>query len=228
MLKAIVFDFDGVIADSEPLHYRAFLDVLEPIGIGFDYAEYLARLVGFDDRDAMRHMLERHGQPADDGAVDAMCARKQAAFDAQLEAGVEALPGALDLVDAAAAAMPIAVASGATRKDVLQILDSLRRRDRFAAIVSADDVARSKPDPESYRAAVAALARLHTDLAIEPAHCLAIEDTPTGLASARDAGLRTLAVGSTYPVSELASSAERVVGSLVEVDVARLRDWFGH
>ena len=226
MLKAIVFDFDGVLVDSEPLHYRAFLEVLAPAGITFDYAQYLAQLVGFDDRDAMRHMLERHGKPGDDGEVDRLCAAKQEVFDRQLATGVAALPGAVELVDAAAGELPLAVASGATRRDVLQILDALGRRDRFEAIVTADDVARSKPDPQSYADAVAQLSRRHGELAIEPGACLAIEDTTTGLASARDAGLRTLAVTNTERYEALDAAAERVIGSLADINLATLQAWY--
>ena len=226
MLKAIVFDFDGVLVDSEPLHYRAFLEVLTPEGITFDYPEYLAQLVGFDDRDAMRHMLERHGKAHGDGEVERLCLAKQRAFDNQLAGGVDALPGAVELVDAAAAEMPIAVASGATRADVFHMLDALGRRDRFAAIVTADDVQRSKPDPQSYADAAAELARLHSDLAIAPGDCLAIEDTTTGLASARTAGLRTLAVTNTETYEALDTVAERVIASLADINLATLQAWY--
>jgi len=90
--------------------------------------------------------------------------------------------------------------------------------DRFRAIVTADDVARSKPDPEGYTLAA-------RRMGLSPGNCLAIEDTPAGIASAKAAGLRTLAVTTSFPASDL-TQAERIVSSLAEVTVSRLREWF--
>ncbi|MFW6059754.1 MAG: HAD family hydrolase [Phycisphaeraceae bacterium] len=229
MLKAIVFDFDGVLVDSEPLHFEAFLEVLRPLGVTFDYRQYLLEFIGFDDRDAFAHILDGTEAGADDdraGRIAELCAHKQTAFERLVKRGIEPIPGAMPLVDAAAQCMPIAIASGATMSDITLILDQLGRRDVFEVIVSADQVERSKPDPTSYALAVERLAALHPERALTPADCLAIEDTAAGLASARLAGLHTLGVATTGTPNQLAD-AERTVETLTEVTLADLEAWFG-
>ncbi|MEX0653957.1 MAG: HAD family phosphatase [Phycisphaeraceae bacterium] len=230
MLKAIVFDFDGVLVDSEPLHYEAMRVVAEPLGVRFDYRQYLAELIGFDDRDAFRAILAKAGQPVgerdDDARLRELMRAKQEAFEQRVARGIEPVPGALELLDAAAAAMPVAIASGATGADIALILRQLGRLTLFDAIVTADDVARSKPDPASYMLAVQRLAAKHPELALQAGDCLAIEDTAAGLASAHGAGLQTLGVTTTGSAAAL-GQADRVVDALVGVTPGVLRQWFG-
>lgn len=228
MLKAIVFDFDGVLVDSEPLHYEAFRDVMRPLGVDFDYRWYLAELVGFDDRDAFAHVLRTRldaDAPARATPIDELCQRKQDAFERRVRGGIEPIPGAIELVDQAGAQMPIAIASGAVMNDIAVIVEALGRAEAFEEVITADQVARSKPDPESYALAVRRLAERHPDLALSPAECLAIEDTAAGLASARGAGLRTLGLTTTHPADQL-DAAERVVDSLTDLSLDDLRAWF--
>ena len=229
MLKAIVFDFDGILADSEPLHFQAFLMVTRGIGFEFDYERYLSDFIGFDDRDAFRVMLDVAGHAGDRAAkVAELCTLKQATFETLVRAGgAAALPGAMELADEArAAGMPIAIASGATANDIELMLDGWNRRNRFEVVVSANDVMRSKPHPESYTLAVERLAAKHPDADITPGSCLAIEDTAAGIRSARDAGLMTLGVATTGPAESLVE-ANRVVESLEGMTLNLLRDWFG-
>lgn len=229
MLKAIVFDFDGVIVDSEPLHYRAFLRIAEGFGLSFTYEQYLQEYVGFDDRDAFRHML---GQVRGQGPVAVeparlmeLCRAKGEAFAAVVEEGVEPIPGMPELVRSAAAELPIAIASGATRADIDLILGKMGLTDCFDIIVTADDVAKSKPDPTSYRVAVQKLASRHATLGIDPSECLAIEDTAAGVQSARGAGLMTLGLCSSSGPQVL-HQAHRVIDSARGLTVRQLRAWF--
>lgn len=230
MLKAIVFDFDGVIVDSEPLHHRAFNQLLRSAGVSIDYDTYLRDYVGFDDRDAVRAMLRgpmrRPDLAADDQRVRAMIREKGDAFERVVAQGVRAMPGSVELIRSAAAALPVAIASGATRRDIDLILGGLGVDHLFATIVTADLVHRSKPDPETYSLAVRQLADLHPDRTLTPADCLAIEDTAAGIESARAAGLHVLAVANTGPAASL-GRAHRVVDSLGDVDLDRLHRWFG-
>lgn len=226
MLKAIVFDFDGVLVDSEPLHFAAFREVGRTLGVDLDYQRYLGELVGFDDRDVFNHLLRDPDTAAHQEPIAGLCQRKQAAFEDLVNRGIAPIPGAMELVDAAAAVMPIAIASGAVQSDITLILEKLQRLHMFEVIVTADHVARSKPDPESYALAVDKLAQQHPELALEPAYCLAIEDTAAGLASARGAGLRTLGVTTTAAADQL-EGAERVVEDLNAATVDKLRNWYG-
>lgn len=223
MLQAIVFDFDGVIVDSEPLHYQAFVMVGKSIGFEFSYEEYLATYIGFDDRDAFRVMLEASGQEVTAERVAELCAQKQPMFDAVAKMGAAsgslAIPGALELIDECAnVELPRAIASGATRADIELMLELLDRRDRFKIIVTADDVEFSKPDPTSYAMAV-------ERLGVKPGHTLAIEDTVAGLASAQGAGLMTLGLATTGP-AEVLADAGRVIDDLTGVDLEQLKLWY--
>ncbi len=135
------------------------------------------------------------------------------------------IPGVVRLIEEAGAQMPIAVCSGATRADIDLILSGIKLNATFKTIVSADDVARSKPDPACYALAVERLARMHPALRLAPGDCLAIEDTAAGIASARGAGLQTLGLLTTSPRSEL-HRAQRVVENLEGVSVGQLRAWY--
>ena len=234
MLHAIVFDFDGVLVDSEGVHFAAIRDEAAALGVTLDEPLYHRVFIGYDDRDAFRAVLSmKAGGPPDPDALETidprelagLCERKQARFEAMIGSGVEPLPGVRELLDEAAAALPIAVASGATRRDIEAILTGLGWLDRFEAIVTADDVARSKPHPETYALAVERLAARH-GRAVEPGGCLAIEDTAPGLRSAIDAGLRTLGVCTTGTAEALAK-ADRVEASLAGVTLRDLEGWFG-
>ncbi|MEM6553278.1 MAG: HAD family phosphatase [Planctomycetota bacterium] len=226
-MQAIVFDFDGVLVDSEPLHFLAFTLVgksLDPaLAEHFTYERYLDEYIGFDDRDAFRHMLTQANQPIDDDRIAELCAKKQTAFDAVIASGqAAAIPGAVELVrECLVAELPIAIASGATRKDIDQLLASpaLELTDAFPIIVTTDDVQRSKPNPETYRLAVE---RLNLD----PADCLAIEDTAAGLASASAAGLQTLGLATTGPLDPLFPLADQLAEDLSKLKLADLQRLF--
>ncbi len=221
MLKAIAFDFDGVIVDSEPLHYRAFIEVVKPLGVVFSYEQYLERYIGYDDRDLFRAIFAELDDPLSADRLRELIGAKAEAFARIVDQGVTAYPGAVELIRRAADAMPIAIVSGALRDDIDLILSGIgdgKLIERFASVVTADRVAASKPDPASYRMAV-------DELQVEANNCLAIEDTVAGIASAKTAGLRTLGVGQTHPIEQL-TSAERTVASLAEVDLPGLRRWF--
>jgi len=226
MLKAIVFDFDGVIVDSEPLHHRAFVEVAAPMGLDLDYPTYLRQYIGFDDRDAFRAMMQQLGREADDQTIARLGREKAAAFERLAAEAVTPIPGAIELIRAATdAELPIAIASGATRADIDLMLDALGITHHFEAIVSADDVARSKPDPKSYALAVQRLTAYHPGLELRPGDCLAIEDTAAGIASARGAGLMTLGLTTTGPAEAL-EDAQRVIDSLAGITIEQLRAWY--
>lgn len=207
MFQAVVFDFDGVIVDSEPLHYRAIQAALVPLDISFPYEEYLRRYVGFDDRDAFREVLREAGRLAGEERVADLCRLKAAAFRRVLDGGIPQVPGAAELIRALhARGVPLAVASGALEEEIRLVLERLGLLECFTVIVSADQVAASKPDPATYRLAVESLAAAFPGRGVTPAACLAIEDTACGIASARDAGLRVLALATTTATADLGAA----------------------
>jgi beta-phosphoglucomutase len=218
MLRAIVFDFDGVIANSEPLHYRAYRDVLAEQGITLTEADYYAEYLGFDDVGAFVAVGARHAIAWSATQITALVARKAVLLEA-LEHDVSVLfPGAADAIRRAAAAMPIAIASGARGEEIRRVLAREDLLTCFAAIVAAEDTPVSKPAPDPYLRALAQLAPAVRGL--RAADCIAIEDSHWGLDSARAAGLRTVAVTNTYPAGDL--TADLIIASLDAMDLDRL------
>jgi beta-phosphoglucomutase len=219
-VRAIVFDFDGVIANSEPLHYRAFHDVLTEAGADLSEKDYYDRYLGYDDVGVFKTVATDRGLTWDAEGIAALVARKAARIGV-LEQDMSMLfPGADAAVRRAAAAVPIAIASGALRAEIQKVLERERLSKYFTAIVAAEDTPVSKPAPDPYIRAVALLAPALGG-AIDAADVVAVEDSPWGLQSARAAGLRTVAVAHTYAASAL--DADLVIGSIGELDIDRLK-----
>jgi len=218
VLQAIVFDFDGVIANSEPLHFRASRDVLAEDGVALSERDYYARYLGFDDVGAFEAIAADRELSWDAGRVTSLVARKAVRLEA-LERGVSVLfPGAADAIRRAAAAVPIAIASGARGEEIRRVLERERLAAQFSAIVAAEDTAVSKPAPDPYLRALALLRRA-SSRTIDAASSVAIEDSRWGLESARAAGMRTVAVTNTYEKSALVTSADLVIPSLEAMDL---------
>jgi beta-phosphoglucomutase len=221
MLQAIVFDFDGVIADSERLHLRAYQDVLGPEGIELGERDYYDRYLGYDDVGVFRELGKDRGLALDQGRVAELIARKGRRYEQLAAAGEMLYPGAADFIRASAARVPIAIASGALTHEIEEILERTGLLGFFPVIVGADQTERSKPHPEPYQTAFARL-KAHTGRGLEPWRSVAIEDSKWGLISARGADLRLVAVTNTYPAAELGPEAELVCAGLGDLTLERL------
>jgi beta-phosphoglucomutase len=216
----VIFDFDGVLVNSEPLHFRAMRDSLVPEGILIDSTEYLRNYVAYDDRGAIRLALEQHGHAWDAVRVEIVADRKARMF-AELKGEVPFFPGARELVRSLRQEeVPLGIASGALCSEILDLLEAGGLRDAFDAVVGADNVERTKPHPDPY---LEALKRLQPAApGLEAGDCVAIEDTPPGIAAALAAGMTVIGVAHTYEASVL-TSAHHVLPSLRRVNAAALR-----
>ncbi len=148
-----MFDFDGVIADSERLHLRAYQEVLAPEGITMSNEDYFARYLGYDDVGVFKALGRDHDVPMDEHRVSELIARKGQRYESLAAAGEMLFPGAADFIRAAAAAVPIAIASGALTHEIEEVLDRAGLRPLFPVIVGADQTEHSKPHPDPYNAA---------------------------------------------------------------------------
>lgn len=216
MLKAVVFDFDGIIVDTEPLHYRAFQKILEPLGYGYSWQEYLDRYMGFDDRDAFREAFKVAGVRLSEERLAELIALKASLFHEVAAEGVTAYPGVINLIKTLSGSIPLAICSGALLSDIEPVLQMLSIQDAFDCVITAEDVSASKPDPASYILSINRLQSLFPQSAITPADSVAIEDTPAGIVSAKGAGLKVLSVTNSYPAKEL-YLADMVVESLADM-----------
>ena len=211
-LQAIVFDFDGVIANSEPLHLLAFQQALAEDGIELSATDYYSRYLGYDDVGMFEALGRDRGMSMQSARVAELIARKGDCMQDLMRSGSVLFPGALAFIREAAAAVPIAIASGALRHEIDEIIDAAGVADLFATIVAAGDTPESKPSPAPYRLAFEQL-RERTGRALDPRRSVAIEDSRWGLESAHGAGLRLVGVTNSYSAGEL-SSAELVVDGL--------------
>ena len=218
-LRAAVFDFDGVIVDSEPLHFRSLQDALLSEGVRITREEYWGHLLAYDDRGSIRHAFERHGEPLDPARLGRVEQRKVERF-AELIPEIGVFPGARELIGTLGASLPLAIASGARREEIEAILAGIGLRDSFRAVVGAQDAARTKPDPAPYLEAARQLAD-HAGGALAPAECVAFEDSVPGLMSALGAGMKVVGVAHSYPAAKL-QSAHRVVESLAALEPGSL------
>lgn len=220
----MIFDCDGVIADTEPLHFAALQAVLaeEQIDLSKDlyYREYLA----LDDRGCFVKAFSDHRRALTQQQLSELIERKAFAVEPVMTAHLGLFPGAIELIRRASRRFIIAVASGALRREVELILKEAGITDCFKAIVGAEDTARGKPHPDPF---LEALARINADLAspIEPGECLVVEDSIHGIRSAHAAGMLCLAVANSYSREKLAE-AELVVASLDDLPLAQLEALF--
>jgi beta-phosphoglucomutase len=216
MIAAVVFDFDGVIANSEPLHLRAFREVAARRGLTLTEHDYYSRYLGFDDVGAFAAIAHDQGRAMSDAEIASLVAEKAVVLETLERDGSVLFPGARDAIARMAARGPIAIASGAIRPEILRVLDREGLRSFFPVIVSAEDTPQSKPDPAPYRLAVEQLSS-RVGVCLTPGECVAVEDSKWGLQSARGAGLRTIGITQSYDAATLTADADLVIDSLDEL-----------
>jgi beta-phosphoglucomutase len=218
VLKAIIFDFDGVLADTEPLHFRMFQQVLHEEGIPLGEDEYYQKYVGFDDRDCFHAILAEQGCSTSPETIRRLVAQKAAMMLDHLKATPVVYPGIKEFVKSSASRYRLAIVSGALRQEIELILQTAGMRTDFEHLTSAEDVRNGKPDPEGYLHALRSLNRNAPVLAPE---CLVIEDTLFGIQAAHAAGMRCLAVSTTLPADQLAG-ADAIASTLKGYDLESL------
>lgn len=197
MTKAILFDFNGVLINDEPLHCEALIRTLAALGIDLDRDTYYREYLGFDDRECFRYSFTRANRPADPARIADAIERKSATWERLLRDGMPMVPGASDFVRAAAAdGHHLAIVSGALRREIELVLTRNGIAPLFDLIVAAEDVPACKPDPAGYNQARAAL-RAEAD------DCIVIEDSLPGLEAARAAGLRCAMLSTSHSASAL-------------------------
>ena len=202
MLKAIIFDCDGVIADSEPLHMASLQQVLAEERITLTEEIYYRDYLAFDDRNAFTRAFRDHDRPLSGDRLQELIARKAARLEPVMRTHLRIFPGVAQFIRSASAKLPLAVASGALRHEIELILGHAGVRECFQAVVSAEDVTRGKPDPEAFQKAHAMLSELNGE-SIAPDECLVIEDSLHGVEAGRLAGMPVLAVTNSYPRERL-------------------------
>jgi HAD superfamily hydrolase (TIGR01509 family) len=222
MLKAILFDFDGVLANTEPLHFRVFREVLAEEGLHLSEESYYAHYVGLDDKGCFQAVYSDNDRPFTPETIECLVDRKARLLLGQLQTNHVVYPGICDFVTTIARSYRLAVVSGALRHEIEYSLGVAGIRDLFEQITAAQDVRHGKPDPEGY---LYALHQLNRVTALTAPECLVIEDTVQGIQAAHAAGMRCLAISNTLSPQELAP-ADAVTSVLKEEDIASLKRRF--
>jgi beta-phosphoglucomutase len=220
--RAVLFDFDGVIVNSEPLHFYAFHEVLKAAGIEITEDEYYRDLIGFDDRGAFRHLFEKRGVPLEPKTLLQLVVDKsRIVMDFIRRRQFRPLPGVEEFVRTLWRRCPLAIVSGGLREEIEAMLEGIALRDCFPVLIAAEDVDVGKPDPSGYVLATQMISdKLKLPRPLKPADCLVIEDAPTVIRSVKAVGFPTLAITSSYPEAKL-TDANWIVRSLRLEEVAK-------
>ncbi len=226
--RAAILDFNGVIAEDEPLLADLFDRLLQGFGRRLDRSRYFTELAGLDDLAIVRRLLADAGQPADEHAARAQLARKIAWYKEAVARELPVAPHTIEFVRALAARVPLAVASGAVREEIEFVLERAGLRDLFPIVVSLEDVTRGKPDPEGFLLALEGLNR-HRDPSeppYRPPQVLVIEDSAAGVQAATGVQFRCLALAqSGDPAAKGLRMADRIVRRL---SPALVEELLGH
>ena len=227
-LRAIIFDFNGVIADDETPHFLMFQQALRKEGLNLTKDEYYETYLGMDERNCLAALLKKAGGAHDPARAQRIHDRKVALFrDYTAKHRPELFPGVVAFVLQAGDRYRLAVASGGTRE---QIADALRKTPierAFPLIVAAEDTTTGKPDPAIYLLTLAKLneATPRPDPPLTASECLVIEDSLAGIQSAKAAGMKVVGVATTYPAAAL-KEADMVCPSLKAVTFAEIEQLF--
>ncbi|MHC4122373.1 MAG: HAD family hydrolase [Planctomycetota bacterium] len=222
MLKAVIFDFDGVITDSEILHFRAFNEVLAPHGIRISKKDYYKTYLGFTDYDLFSLMAEKGMLKLDDGGIRNLVKEKNVIFSKLAQSEGRTIDGVFEFLEMLKENdIPMAICSGALLSEIELILEDAKLRSYFEIIVAAEHVKKGKPYPDGFLLALKMLNE-KTSNSFEPAECIAIEDSLWGLKAAKAAGMHRVAVTNSYDSDEL-NMAEKVVDNLSELNIEQLR-----
>jgi beta-phosphoglucomutase len=223
MLRAIIFDFNGILVDDEPIHFDMFQKVLFEQGLSLTREEYYARYLGMDDRGCFQAAFRDRGRALDEATLAALIQRKAVYYRNEIQQRLTVFPGVKQLIPKLSASYPLAIASGALKSEIEMIMQTIGLIKYFQVIVSTEDITEGKPSPEIFTKALTLFNQHNADAKpIRPAECLVIEDSKEGILGARRAGMKCLAVTNSHPKTEL-TEADAVVESLDKVTIPFLQ-----
>ena len=227
MLRTVIFDFDGVITDSEILHFRAFNQVLGQYGIELTKQEYYKTYLGFNDADCYRMLIHQGLLKAGQEQIGNLIEEKKHIYKELAKTEGKMIEGVRDFLTLLEDnSIPMAICSGSLLTEVEMVLEDTGLRHLFEVIVSGEQVKKGKPDPEGF---LLTLKRLNNNVSlvqagnhILPGECIVIEDSHWGLEAAKAAGMHTIAVTNSYGAEQL-GMAEKIVNQLNELSIGDLQ-----
>ncbi|MDX2097584.1 MAG: HAD family phosphatase [Leptolyngbyaceae cyanobacterium bins.59] len=225
-LKAVLFDFNGVIIKDEPIHKKLIEQLIVEENLRPQRGEFERFCLGRSDRICLVDLLGSRGRVLTESQLEGMIARKARAYLETLEAmpKLPIYPGLRDLIfNLRSAQLKLAVVSGALRSEILLVLERTELAPHFSVVVGGDDIKTSKPEPDGYLLAIDRLNKQFPDLNLKPSECLAIEDTPPGIQAAKRAGMSVVGVANTYPFHMMQRQSNWAVDYLSDLELDRVR-----
>jgi beta-phosphoglucomutase len=227
MLRAVIFDFDGVITDSEILHFRAFNQVLNQYGVDLTKQEYYKTYLGFNDADCYALLIQQGLLKTGRKQISNLIEEKKHIYKELAKTEGKMIEGVRDFLTLLKEnSIPMAICSGSLLSEVEMLLEDTGLRPLFKVIVSGEQVKKGKPDPEGF---LLTLKKLNNNVNsgqagnhILPVECIVIEDSHWGLEAAKAAGMHTIAVTNSYDAEQL-NMAEKVVDRLNELSIEDLQ-----
>lgn len=220
-LKAVIFDFDGVISDSEPSHFAATNKVVEKFAVQLDRNQYYSEFLGYTDYQMFQAINEKYSLGLNDSEIENLIRQKAIFFEQiirQADHLIKGIPQFIKILKTSG--IKIGIYSGASSDDIELMLENSGFREFFDVIVSADDVEKGKPDPEGYVKALNIINK-KSDTQIPPSQCIVIEDSHWGIAAAKKAGMRIIGVTNSYPANEL-EDADLIINSVSDLKISDL------
>jgi len=230
MLRAVIFDFDGVITDSEILHFRSFNRVLAPFGTEITMKDYYKTYLGLTDVDCFNLLIREGHLKADTQklvlseaeGIEELVRQKDQIFKNLAKTEGRIIEGVQDFLKMLRHNnIPMAICSGALLAEIELILEEARLRHFFETIVSAEQVRKGKPSPDGFLLTLCKLNK-GRQIPITGAQCVVVEDSHWGLQAAKGAGMHTVAVTNSYDAQQLAL-AEKIVARLSELSISDLQ-----
>ena len=206
--KAVIWDMDGVIADTAPYHLKAWQEVLHKRGVNFTEEDF-RHCFGQRNDTIIRNAL---GKEVAQEEINAIAREKEAGFRQKVKQNIKPLPGAIKLIKSLGErGFKLALASSAPIENIQLVIIGLGISDYFHAIITGRDVTEGKPSPQSFLLAA-------QKLGIEPKNCIVVEDAVAGVSAAKKAGMRCLAITNTHPRTSLIE-ADLIVDTLEKVSI---------
>ena len=197
-MKIIIFDFDGVILDSENSHFIAFNEGLKNLNINISEDEYYSKYISLDDRGVITNVVNDKNISVTNEEIDMIIKNKNDYFESRLIDNSKHFPGVEELIIQLSKNFVLSIGSGAKRSEIIKTLKNNNIYDYFEIIVSANEVNNPKPNPETYNRV---LENINTDFNIN--EIIVIEDSPGGIEAAKSAGLKCIAITNTFDNKQL-------------------------
>ncbi len=231
VLKAVLFDFNGVIINDESIHHQALEEILLAENLPIRGQELWKISVGRSDRSCLREILKSRGRFVTDEYLDKLVVKKASIYRQRLQQLVTLpiYPEVIQFIDKMyASKYKLAVVTGSVRSEAELVLQQAEIDRYFEIVVTGDDISESKPNPEGYLLAVTRLNELNPDLNLLPTECLAIEDTFAGIQAAKSAGIQVVAIAHTYPFHMLQRQANWTIDTFADLELDRVVEFFNN